>query len=483
MEDRICPVLLCGGTGTRLWPLSRDSYPKQFARLIGNESLLQRTVIRMEDAGFAHPVILTGDNYRFMVGEQLRNCSIQARAILIEPEPRNTAPAVLAAAYWLIEDDPVMIVAPTDHLIPSAAAFRDVIAAALPFASEGSLVTFGVSPNCAETGYGWIQTASKTSDHCHASDVIRFVEKPDKATAESMLNAGNFLWNSGIFLFRASAIIDAFQRHCPDLLVPVKSSVASATKDLDFVRLDPDSWSDTRSVSIDYAVMESASNLKVMPFSSDWSDLGDWNAIWRESEKDESGVVEIGKVIGIDCQQTLLRAEEGNQALVGLGLDNIVAIAMADAVLVAERGRVQQVREVVTALRAQNMYQADRFLFEHRPWGKFMTLTSGDQFHVKRITVNPNGILSLQSHSFRSEHWVVVEGIATVTLGDQKRTLSENESVYIPVGTKHRLENRESKPLTIIEVQTGSYFGEDDIVRYDDHYARGQETKSIPPVR
>ena len=473
-KEHISPVLLCGGTGTRLWPLSRDSFPKQFARLMAGKSLLQRTAIRLHDAAFAAPVIVAGDAYRFMVAEQLRECGITPQAILIEPAPRNTAPAVLAAARWMIEDDPIMLVAPTDHLIPSASAFHAAVLAALPDAADGALVTFGIAPDRPETGYGWIEVECPELEDRQVTDVVTFVEKPNAQSAQSMLASGNFFWNSGIFLFRASTILKAFETHSPHLVEPVGTAVDKATRDLDFIRLEPESWRQASTVSIDCAVMEAAQNIKLCKFSSGWSDLGDWNAIWTHSEQDRSGVACAGPAVGINCSGTLLRAEETDQALVGLGLKDIVVVAMADAVLVASRDQVQAVREVVSVLRSRHMYQSDKFLHEHRPWGKFYSLTVGERFHVKQITVNPGGILSLQSHAHRSEHWVVVEGKARVTLEDDVRDLVENESIYIPVGKRHRLENPGTEPLILIEVQTGNYFGEDDIIRYDDRYARGQ---------
>jgi mannose-1-phosphate guanylyltransferase/mannose-6-phosphate isomerase-like protein (cupin superfamily) len=398
------PVLLCGGSGTRLWPLSRKSYPKQFVPLVGEETLFQASARRLSGPEFAAPLVLTNSDFRFIVTEQLVGAGIDPGAILIEPEGRNTAPAILAAALYLRaqgSDDP-MLVAPSDHVVPDAAAFRAAVAAGLPAAEEGRIVTFGITPNRPETGYGYLETAG-TPEPGQITDLTRFVEKPDETRAAEMLAAGN---------------------------------------------------------------------LSVVPFDGGWSDLGGWDAVWREAGPDEHGVVTSGPATAIDCDDSLLRSEAEGLEIVGIGLKNVMAIAMPDAVLVADMGRAQDVRLAVDALKARGAKQATAFPKDHRPWGWFETLVLDDRFQVKRILVHPGAALSLQSHVHRSEHWIVVAGTAKVTVNGEVRLLTENQSVYIPLGAVHRMENPGKVPMVLIEVQTGAYLGEDDIVRYEDVYAR-----------
>ncbi len=479
----IYPTILCGGSGTRLWPLSRKSYPKQFVPLVGEKTLFQASVERLQGAvtgqKFAAPLVLTGSDFRFIVTEQLAAVGIDPGAILIEPEGRNTAPAVLAAALYLIEQDPeaTLLVAPSDHVVPDAAAFHGAVAKGLEATRQGKLVTFGIQPDRPETGYGYLELTEKPDGSGDAIDLRQFVEKPDAERAADMLAAGTFLWNAGIFLFRARDIIDAFARHCPELTAPVTASVAQAASDLGFLRLDPAAWSDVTDISIDYAVMERADNLTVVPFDSGWSDLGGWDAVWREAEGDGNGVVVSGAATAIDCSDTLLRSDSERLEVVGIGLDNIMAVAMNDAVLVAPMDRAQDVKKAVDALKAKSAPQATTFPKDHRPWGWFESLVVGDRFQVKRIHVHPGASLSLQSHFHRSEHWIVVEGTAEVTVNDETRLVTENQSVYIPLGAVHRMTNPGKVPMVLIEVQTGSYVGEDDIVRYEDIYARGQGAK------
>ncbi|CAM4038876.1 mannose-1-phosphate guanylyltransferase/mannose-6-phosphate isomerase [Palleronia rufa] len=468
----IHPVLLCGGSGTRLWPLSRKSYPKQFSPLMGEVSLFQASALRLHAAGYAAPMIVTGDPFRFIVTEQLAAVEIAPQAILIEPEGRNTAPAVLAAALSL-DPDAVMLVAPSDHVIPDAQGFRAAVAAALPRAESGDLVTFGIAPDRPETGYGYLELGPG-ADPAAASPqpLARFVEKPDAAAAREMLSAGRYLWNAGIFLFTAGAIVAAYRTHAPDMVGAVGDAVTGATPDLGFTRLAPGPWGRAGDISIDYAIMERADGLAVMPYAGRWSDLGDWDAVRRESGADAAGTVAAGQATAIDCTDTLLRAEGRDMELVGIGLTDIVAVATGDAVLVAHRSQTQRVKEAVAALKAKGAKQAEAFPVDHRPWGWFETLALGDRFQVKRIVVHPGAALSLQSHHHRSEHWIVVEGTARVTVDDSVRLLTENESVYIPLGAVHRMENPGKVPMALIEVQTGRYLGEDDIVRYEDVYAR-----------
>ncbi len=471
----ITPLLLCGGSGTRLWPLSRKSYPKQFVPLLGETTLFQATAQRLSGPGYAAPLVVTNAAFRFIVAEQLTSVGIDPGAILIEPEGRNTAPAILAAALWLERTDPdaLMLVAPSDHVVPDTDAFRRAVEAGVPAARDGRLVTFGITPDRPETGYGYLELDGRPdSDDPQAIGLKRFVEKPDRAAAEKMLASGQYLWNAGIFLFSVKAILEAFRTHMPQMIEPVAEAVASGETDLGFLRLAPGPWAEAPDESIDYAVMEKARNLSVVPYSGGWSDLGGWDAVWRECARDDRGVGLSGHATAIDCDNTLLRSEEDTLEVVGIGLKDIIAVAMPDAVLVAEAGRAQDVKQAVSALKKKKARQATEFRKDHRPWGWFESLVVGERFQVKRIHVHPGGALSLQSHRHRSEHWVVVEGTAQVTVDDTVSLITENQSVYIPLGAVHRLENPGKVPIVLIEVQTGSYLGEDDIIRYEDVYAR-----------
>ena len=473
----ITPVLLCGGSGTRLWPLSRKSYPKQFVPLMGELTPFQDSALRLSGEGYAAPLVLTNADFRFIVGEQLTDVGIDPGAVLIEPEGRNTGPAVLAAALWLdkhgADGADLMLVAPSDHLVPDADAFRAAVALGVPEAQAGKLVTFGITPDHAETGYGYLELAETIdADHPHAMDIVRFVEKPDAASAEVMVAGGRHLWNAGIFLFSARAIVAAYMTHAPELVEPVARSIENGRADLGFYRLDPTAWKGAADISIDYAVMERSDNIAVVPYSAGWSDLGGWEAVWREMDRDASGVALSGPATAIDCTDTLLRSEDGGLELVGIGLKNVIAVAMPDAVLVADASRAQEVRRAVDALKVKKSKQATAFPKDHRPWGWFESLVVGNRFQVKRIVVHPGAALSLQSHHHRSEHWIVVEGTARVTVDDTVRLVTENQSVYIPLGAVHRMENPGKVDMVLIEVQTGSYLGEDDIVRYEDIYSR-----------
>jgi len=475
----ITPVLLCGGSGTRLWPLSRKSYPKQFSRLVGDASLFQASAQRLsgagDEVGFAAPLILTNSDFRFIVTEQLSEIGIDPGAILIEPEGRNTAPAVLTAALWLEKSDPegLMLVAPSDHVVPDAPAFRAAVLAGAEVAKAGQLVTFGIKPDHPETGYGYLELAEDPGDFAaRPLKLRRFVEKPDAARAEAMVAAGTYLWNAGIFLFSVQAIIAAFRAHAPDLIDPVQQAVDQGQPDLGFLRLASEPWGQADDISIDYAVMERAENLSVVPFSAGWSDLGGWDAVWREATQDTRGVVTSGAATALDCDNTLLRSEDEGLEVVGIGLKDTIVVAMPDAVLVADATRAQDVKAAVAALKQKQVRQATAFPKDHRPWGWFESLVVGERFQVKRIVVHPGAALSLQSHHHRSEHWIVVEGTAKVTVDDAVMLISENQSVYIPLGATHRMENPGKLPMVLIEVQTGSYLGEDDIIRYEDVYAR-----------
>jgi len=468
----ITPVLLCGGSGTRLWPLSRKSYPKQFSPLMGDESLFQASARRLQGADYAAPLVVTADAFRFIVTEQLDSAGIDAGAVLIEPAGRDTAPAVLAAALHLAGTDPdgMMLVAPSDHVIPDTDQFNACVQAAIPAAQAGQLVTFGIAPDRPETGYGYLELGAAPTGEVAPVPLKNFVEKPDADTAAAMLAEGRYLWNAGIFLFSVQTILAAFQKHAPKLISAVQASLDGAKSDLGFTRLDPTAWEGADAISIDYAVMEKADNLSVVPYTGRWSDLGDWAAVWRETETDSVSL--SGPATAIDCKNTLLRSEVDGQAIVGIGLDDIVAVAMPDAVLISHKGRTQEVKQAVSALKDKKAPQAEAFPKDHRPWGWFESLVIDERFQVKRIVVHPGAALSLQSHHHRSEHWIVVRGTARVTIDEEVKLVSENQSVYIPLGAVHRMENPGKVPMVLIEVQTGSYFGEDDIIRYEDVYAR-----------
>jgi len=472
------PTILCGGSGTRLWPLSRKSYPKQFVPLLGEMTLFQASAQRLAGADYAPPLVLTNADFRFIVTEQLAEIGIDPGAVLIEPEGRNTAPAILAAALHVLAQDPegVLLVAPSDHVIPEPEAFRAAVARGLPALAEGKIVTFGIAPTHAETGYGYLELAEAPEGEAPVP-LRRFVEKPDAMRAAEMVAAGNYLWNAGIFMFRATDIIAAYEEHAPELVAPVRAAVVGAKADLGFLRLAPEPWAGLPDISVDYAVMEWAANLAVVPFSAGWSDLGGWDAVWASGAADDTGVVTLGEATAIDCETSLLRSESEGVELVGIGLKNVIAVAMNDAVLVADMGQAQQVKTAVEALKAKGAKQAVQFPKDHRPWGWFETLALGSRFQVKRIFVHPGGSLSLQSHHHRSEHWIVVEGTARVTIDDKVQLVTENQSVYIPLGAVHRMENPGKLPMVLIEVQTGAYLGEDDIIRYEDVYARGQGAK------
>lgn len=471
----ILPVLLSGGSGTRLWPVSRKSFPKQFVPLTGEGTLFQQSALRLSGARYGAPLVLTNADFRFIVTEQLMDLGIAPEAVLIEPAGRNTAPAVLAAALYAAKTDPetLLLVAPSDHVVPDAEAFGRAVDQGAVAAREGRIVTFGITPTRPETGYGYLELASTGEG---PQPLARFVEKPDAATAARMLAAGNYLWNAGIFLFTAQAMIDAFAAHAPEYLAPVEMALEQAQPDLSFLRLAPAPWSGLPDLSIDYAVMEKAANLSVVRFDQHWSDLGGWDAVWREAQGDApapDGVVADARATAIDCENVLLRSDCEDTEVVGIGLKDLMVVATGDAVLVADMARAQDVKLAVSALKAKGARQAETFRRDHRPWGWFETLALSDRFQVKRIVVHPGAALSLQSHLHRSEHWIVVSGTARVTVDEKVTLVTENQSIYVPLGAVHRMENPGKVPMVLIEVQTGAYLGEDDIIRYEDQYARG----------
>ncbi len=471
----IYPVILCGGSGTRLWPSSRKSYPKQFSNLIGETSLFQATVKRLAGPEFGAPLVLTNTDFRFLVTDQLASLGVDDATVLIEPVGRNTAPAVLTAALHLKDEpDAIMLVAASDHVIADAAAFMASAMAAAEEAARGQLVCIGIAPTRPETGYGYLELSDKPKEAA-AIGVKSFREKPDAQTAETFLAAGNYLWNASIFIFRVRDILDAFKAHAPDLVKACEAALREGEEDLNFFRLGEKAYGAATDISIDYAVMEKADNISAVPYGGGWSDLGSWDALWSELGPDENGVVTDGPATAIDCENTYLRSESESVQLVGLGLKNITAVAMNDAVLVADMGASQRIKDVVSTLRAANVAQAVDYPRFHRPWGWYETLCLGGRFQVKRIMVKPGGVLSLQSHVHRAEHWVVVAGTARVTVDETVTLLSENQSVYIPLGAVHRMENPGKVDMYLIEVQTGSYLGEDDIIRYEDIYARSSD--------
>jgi mannose-1-phosphate guanylyltransferase / mannose-6-phosphate isomerase len=471
----IIPVILAGGSGKRLWPLSRKTYPKQFSNIIGSNSLFQECALRLissDQIMFEKHITVTNSDFRFIVSEQLQKIGIDPGPILIEPESKNTAPAILAAALYAVtnDKDAILIISPSDHLIPDITVFHDTLSRGIKEVLDGKIVTIGISPTRPETGYGYL-SLSKPAQY-EALTVNQFIEKPDLATAQSMIKAGTYLWNAGIFLFKAADMIAAFETLAPDNFKLTKYSVETAQSDLGFLRMNPETWSKLEDVSIDYAIMEKAKNLVAIPYLSKWSDLGDWDAVWAEVGKDQSGTALSEAAHSIDCSNTLLRSECVDQQIVGLGLNNIIAIAMPDAVLIAQKDRVQDVKKVVDHLKLKNIKQAENNPKDYRPWGWFESLKLDDCFQVKRIFINPGAAISLQSHKYRSEHWIIVEGIAKVTINGEIKLVNEGQSVYVPKGAIHRIENSDKNPMVLIEVQIGNYLGEDDIKRYEDLYKR-----------
>ena len=443
-------------------------------------SLFQASAQRLttsEGIRFAAPITMTNADFRFIVGEQLQAIGIDPGAILIEPEGKNTAPAILAACLYSVAQHPdaILLVAPSDHVIPQVAAFHAAIALGLEQVAQGKMVTFGITPTRIETGYGYLELDALPKDRAVA--LKSFIEKPDTQSAEKMIEAGHYLWNAGIFLFKARDMIAAFEAYAPDLLQPVTGPLKDGYPDLGFFRLAPEAWPQCADTSVDYAVMEHARNLSVVPYSAGWSDLGGWDAVWRETVNNPNGVFVSENATSIDCKNSLIRSENDTIELVGIGLKNIIAIAMNDAVLIADMSKSQDVKKAVDILKEKKAVQATHFPKDHRPWGWFESLTINEKFQVKKIHVHPGASLSLQSHKYRAEHWIVVSGIAEVTINKEVKLVSENQSVYIPLGAIHRMKNPGKEPMELIEVQTGTYFGEDDIHRYDDIYSRGQGPK------
>lgn len=473
MREKIHPVILSGGSGTRLWPLSRKAYPKHLLALVGEKSLLQETALRVTADGlFERPVLVSNEEYRFVIGEQLAAIGIAPHAILLEPMGRNTAPAVTAAALLLAEEAPqgIMLVLPSDHAIADSARFLAAIEQGRAAASLGSIVTFGMTPRAPETGYGYIRAAGAIEEAPGTFKVARFVEKPERRTAEAFLLEGGYTWNSGMFLFRIDIFLAEVARLAPAILAACGAALRASKRDLDFLRLDRGAFSQAPATSIDYAIMERTDRAAVVPADIGWSDVGSWLTLWEIGRKDAQGNVLTGDVIARDVHESYIRAE-GN-LIAAVGISDLVVVATTDAILLAPKGRVQEVKQIVESLEQEGRAEATLHPKMHRPWGSYQRIDGGEHFQVKRITVKPGAKLSLQRHAKRAEHWVVVHGSARVTLGEKVFILKENESTYVPVGTAHRLENAGPEPLDIIEVQTGPYLGEDDIERLDDVYGR-----------
>ena len=466
MTLQITPVVLSGGSGTRLWPLSRELYPTQLLKLVGTHTMLQDTVLRLAGLDAAPPVVVCNESHRFLVAEQLRQLGLKARAIVLEPVGRNTAPAIALAAY-AADPGALLLVLPADHVIRDAPAFQDAIRRALPAAEAGRLVTFGIVPDAPETGYGYIRRGAADGE---VFRIAQFVEKPDLARAQGFLASGEYYWNSGMFLFKASRYIEELQKYAPDIAAAALAGQQHSQPDLDFTRIDKAAFEACRSESIDYAVMEKTADAVVVPLDAGWSDVGSWAALYDASPADADGNVLLGDVVVEDTEGCLLHAE--SRLVTAVGLRDHIVVETKDAVLVAPKDRVQDVKKLVARLKAEGRYEHSLHREVFRPWGSYDSIDNGDRFQVKRLTIKPGAVLSLQLHHHRAEHWIVVAGTAQITRGEEVFLLEENQSTYIPLGVKHRIQNPGKIPLHVIEVQSGTYLGEDDIVRFEDQYGR-----------
>ena len=466
----LTPVLLSGGVGSRLWPVSRELHPKQFLPLAGELTMLQDTLRRTSGLEESAPLVVCNEEHRFMVAEQLRQVELQASALILEPSGRNTAPAVALAAIRALDSDPdaLLLVLPADHIIQQPEAFVEAVGRAVPLAQQGRLMTFGVVPTSPETGYGYIKCGPALGAELY--DLERFVEKPDEATAQAYVDSGNYLWNSGMFLLRAQTYLQELEAHAPEMLACCRRAMADASVDMDFVRPEAAAFEQCTSDSIDYAVMEKTSAGGVVSLDCGWSDVGAWSALWDVSVRDSEGNASQGDVILDNCHNSYFRSD--SRLLAATGVDDLVVVETADAVLVADRNKVQDVKRIVNRLKQDRRSEATLHRRVYRPWGSYESLVVAERFQVKRIVVNPGQTLSLQMHHHRAEHWIVVHGTAEVTCEDKTFMLAEDESTYIPLGHKHRLANPGRIPLELIEVQSGAYLGEDDIVRFADEYGR-----------
>ena len=470
----LTPVILSGGAGTRLWPLSRELYPKQLLALTGERTMLQQTALRLSGLAAASPVVVCNDAHRFLVAEQLRQLKMDTRAVVLEPFGRNTAPAIALAALAALKmaagEDPELLVLPADHVIRDVPAFQKAVRTALPAVQQGKLVTFGIVPSAPETGYGYIQRGTETAAGTGLFQIARFVEKPNLERAQEFLKSGDYLWNSGMFMFRASRYLQELEKFAPQIARVCRAAFENAKADLDFMRIDAETFENCPSDSIDYAVMEKTSDAVVVPLSAGWSDVGSWSALHEACDSDGHGNVSRGDVISEDSNGNYLYAE--SRLVATVGLQNHVVVETKDAVLVAPKDRVQDVKKLVTRLKEAGRYEHSLHREVFRPWGSYDSIENGERFQVKRLKVKPGATLSLQMHHHRAEHWIVVSGTARITRGEEVFLLEENQSTYIPIGVKHRIENPGMIPLHIIEVQSGSYLGEDDNVRFDDRYGR-----------
>lgn len=477
MNMTVKPVILSGGSGTRLWPLSRQLYPKQLLPLVSEQTLLQDTITRLE--GFPNVsetvTVICNDAHRFLVAEQLREINVKADALLLEPVGRNTAPALTLAAIAnkKMGHDDVLLVMPADHVIQNTKLFQQILTEGAKLASQDMLVTFGIVPTKAETGYGYIKQGNTIDGESFVID--QFVEKPDSATAQKYLDSGEYLWNSGMFMMKSSIWIEQIGQHAPAILSACEKAYTEGKEELDFYRIDSEAFTACPSDSIDYAVAEkmvsdSKTKAAVVRLDAGWSDVGAWDELWNIGDKDESGNVIHGDVVTVDSENSMFHSQQ--RLIAGVGLKDTIVVETADAILVAHRDKVQDVKQVVEWIKSEGRDEHMSHRCVYRPWGHYDSIDMGERYQVKRITVNPGEVLSLQMHHHRAEHWIVVSGTAKVTRGDETFLVSENQSTYIPIGTKHRLENCGSIPLYMIEVQSGSYLGEDDIVRYEDIYGR-----------
>lgn len=468
---KITPVILSGGSGTRLWPLSRKQYPKQYLPLAGDNTMLQETILRLNGLdNLADPIIVCNADHRFLVAEQCQQIDIQNPTILLEPVGRNTAPAIAAAALQSLRDaeDSTLLVLSADHVIQDVEAFHQAINITRNQAQKGKLVTFGIVPTDANTGYGYIKASKNNADGAYK--VEEFVEKPDLKTAQTYLEQGNYLWNSGMFMFQASVLISELSTLSPGIVNSVNNAINNATQDLDFIRLDKQAFESSQSDSIDYALMEKSDNVVVVPLDAQWNDIGAWSALYDIGTKDSQGNVIKGDVITQGTTNTYINAD--HHMVAAIGVDNLIIIDTPDATFIATQDKAQEVKSIVESLQASGRCESSAHRKVYRPWGWYDSIESGEYFQVKRLHVKPSAKLSLQMHHKRAEHWIVVSGTATVTNGEQIFSLEKGESTYIPLGVTHGLENATNEPLEIIEVQSGTYLGEDDIIRFEDMYGR-----------
>jgi len=478
-QSTLYPVIMAGGTGSRLWPLSRVLYPKQFLCLKGDLTMLQATVSRLNRVACKNPVVICNEEHRFIVAEQLRDMGKLAENIILEPAGRNTAPAVALAAIAALRsspnDDPLMLILAADHVIQDESAFHNAVEAAIPLALNGKLVTFGIVPDAPETGYGYIRRGevchAETSVDSVAFKVAQFVEKPDADTAQAYLSSGEYYWNSGMFLFRAGRYLEELEKYRPDILAACQTAMEAVDPDLDFLRVDEEAFLACPEDSIDYAVMEHTADGVVVPMNAGWSDVGSWSSLWEISQRTAEGNVHYGDVISHHTENSYVYAESG--LVTTVGVKDLVVVQTKDAVLIADRNQVQDVKKVVEQIKADGRHEHHVHREVYRPWGKYDSIDEGERYQVKRIRVKPGEGFSLRMHHHRAEHWIVVAGTAQVTMNDEVRLLVENESIYIPFGTPHRLENPGKIPLDLIEVRSGTYLKEDDIVRLEDRYGRG----------